>query len=50
MTAVGHDATSVGRHRWAWACVDLDAVVHNVATVRAAVAPAAGWVVVKADG
>ena len=36
--------------RWAWAEVDLDAVVHNVAVLRAAVSPAAVWAVVKADG
>ncbi|MEX1104980.1 MAG: alanine racemase [Ilumatobacteraceae bacterium] len=36
--------------RWAWAEVDLAAVAHNVGIVRAAVAPASVWVVVKADG
>jgi alanine racemase len=36
--------------RWAWAEVDLDAVRHNVGVLRAAVAPAALWAVVKADG
>jgi alanine racemase len=36
--------------RWAWAEIDLDAVAHNVAAVRAAAAPAAVWAVVKADG
>ena len=37
-------------HRWAWADVDLDAVRHNVAHLRATVAPAQVWAVVKADG
>lgn len=36
--------------RWAWAEIDLDAVAHNVRTLRERVAPAAVWVVVKADG
>ena len=36
--------------RPAWADVDLDAVVHNVRLLRRAVAPAAVWSVVKADG
>jgi alanine racemase len=36
--------------RWAWAEVDLDAVEHNVRALRASVAPAALWAVVKADG
>jgi alanine racemase len=36
--------------RWAWAEVDLDAVVHNVRTLRQVVAPSDVWVVVKADG
>jgi alanine racemase len=36
--------------RPAWAEVDLDAVAHNVAQLRRAVAPAAVWSVVKADG
>ena len=36
--------------RWAWADVDLDAVAHNVGVLRAAVAPAGVWAVVKADG
>jgi alanine racemase len=35
--------------RWAWAEVDLDAVAHNVAVFRAAVAPSAVWAVVKAN-
>lgn len=35
--------------RWVWAEVDLDAIAHNVGVVRAAVAPAAVWAVVKAD-
>ena len=36
--------------RWAWAEVDLDAIEHNVRTLRTAVEPAALWAVVKADG
>ena len=36
--------------RWAWAEVDLGAVRHNVAHLRAVVAPAELWAVVKADG
>ncbi|MEP7204115.1 MAG: alanine racemase [Ilumatobacteraceae bacterium] len=36
--------------RWAWADIDLDAVRHNVAVLRAAAAPAQVWAVVKADG
>jgi alanine racemase len=36
--------------RWAWAEIDLDAVEHNVRVLRAAVAPAEVWAVVKADG
>ena len=36
--------------RWAWAEIDLDAVAHNVAVLREAVAPSAVWAVVKADG
>ncbi len=39
-----------GTGRWAWAEIDLDAVAHNVGLLRAAAAPAAVWVVVKADG
>ena len=39
-----------GADRWAWAEIDLGAVAHNVAVLRAAVAPAAVWAVVKADG
>jgi len=35
--------------RWAWAEVDLAAVAHNVGIVRAQIAPAALWAVVKAD-
>ncbi|MFN8020915.1 MAG: alanine racemase [Acidimicrobiales bacterium] len=35
--------------RWAWAEVDLDAIAHNIGVVRAAVAPADVWAVVKAD-
>jgi alanine racemase len=36
--------------RWAWADVDLDAIVHNVEHLRSVVAPSAVWAVVKADG
>ena len=36
--------------RWAWADIDLDAIAHNVRTLASLVAPAAPWVVVKADG
>ena len=36
--------------RWAWAEIDLDAIGHNVEVLRQAVAPAAVWAVVKADG
>ena len=36
--------------RWARAEVDLDAIRHNVETLRARVAPAALWAVVKANG
>ncbi len=36
--------------RWAWAEVDLDAIEHNVRTLRTAAEPAALWAVVKADG
>lgn len=36
--------------RWAWAEIDLDAVRHNVQTIRERVAPAAVWAVVKANG
>lgn len=36
--------------RWAWVEVDLDAIVHNIRAMRAAVAPADVWAVVKADG
>ncbi len=35
--------------RWAWAEIDLDAIAHNVAVLRAAVSPADVWAVVKAD-
>ena len=35
--------------RWAWADVDLDAIAHNVRTLREAVAPAEVWAVVKAN-
>ena len=37
-------------NRWAWAEIDLDAIRHNVAEIRRAVAPSAVWAVVKADG
>ena len=40
------DATT----RWAWVDVDLDAIRHNVEHLRAVVAPAALWSVVKAGG
>jgi len=36
--------------RWAWAEIDLHALAHNVRVMRATVAPAAVWAVVKADG
>jgi alanine racemase len=36
--------------RWAWVDVDLDAIRHNVAVLRATVAPSDVWVVVKANG
>ena len=36
--------------RWAWAEVDLAAVRHNVRWLRAVVAPADVWAVVKANG
>ncbi len=39
---------SVGR--WAWAEIDPDAIRHNVEVLAATVAPAAVWVVVKANG
>lgn len=35
--------------RWAWADVDLAAITHNVHQLRETVAPAAVWVVVKAN-
>lgn len=35
--------------RWAEAVVDLDAIAHNLETLRAHVAPGAVWAVVKAD-
>jgi alanine racemase len=38
------------RTRWAWAEIDLDAIRHNVATLRAAVSPSGTWAVVKANG
>jgi alanine racemase len=42
--------TSTAIDRWAWAEIDLDAVEHNVGALTDAVAPAAVWAVVKADG
>lgn len=36
--------------RWAWADVDLDAIVNNVEYLRSVVAPSAVWAVVKANG
>jgi alanine racemase len=45
---VTHRSCPAGRP--AWAEVDLEAVAHNVGVVRRAVAPAAVWSVVKADG
>lgn len=36
--------------RWAWAAVDLDAVEHNVRSLRRVAAPSGLWAVVKADG
>jgi alanine racemase len=36
--------------RWAWADVDLDAIVHNIEHLRSVVAPSAVWAVVKANG
>jgi len=43
---------SSGPHggRWAWAEIDVGAVAHNVGVLRATVAPASIWAVVKADG
>ncbi len=35
--------------RWAWANVDLDAYAHNLAVLKAMVAPSGVWAVVKAD-
>jgi alanine racemase len=42
--------TSADPDRWAWAEIDLSALDHNIGVLRAAVAPAALWAVVKADG
>jgi alanine racemase len=39
-----------GDLRWAWAEIDLDAVRHNIRTIRERVAPSAVWAVVKANG
>ena len=36
--------------RWAWIEIDLDAIRHNIAHLRAVADPAAVWAVVKADG
>lgn len=36
--------------RWSWAEIDLDAVRHNIRTIRERVAPSAVWAVVKANG
>lgn len=36
--------------RWGWAQIDVDAVRHNIVQLRAVVAPAQVWAVVKADG
>lgn len=36
--------------RWAWIEIDLDAIRHNIAHLRAVSGPAAVWAVVKADG
>jgi alanine racemase len=36
--------------RWAWAEIDVAAVQHNIAHLRAVAAPAQVWAVVKADG
>lgn len=35
--------------RWAWVSVDLDAYAHNIAVLKAMVAPSGMWAVVKAD-
>jgi alanine racemase len=40
----------VNEPRWAWADIDLDAIRHNVETIRATIAPSALWAVVKANG
>ena len=37
-------------NRWAWVEIDLDAVAHNVRTLRSIIAPAALSAVVKANG
>ena len=46
----GTDAGPAAGDRWAWAAVDLDAIVHNVRSVLTAVRPAGVRAVVKADG
>jgi len=45
-----NDAVDDDPERWAWADVDLDAIEHNVALLRRAVAPSDLWAVVKANG
>lgn len=50
MSASATDAVATLAARWAWAEVDLGAIAHNVRTLAAIAAPAAPWVVVKADG
>jgi alanine racemase len=42
--------SSASTDRWAWAQIDLTAITHNIEVLRAAVAPAQVWAVVKADG
>ncbi|MGA1035018.1 MAG: alanine racemase, partial [Ilumatobacteraceae bacterium] len=42
--------TQLAPHRWTWVDVDLDAIAGNVAALVEIAAPAAVWVVVKADG
>ncbi|MEO5900759.1 MAG: alanine racemase [Ilumatobacteraceae bacterium] len=43
-------SSSSGGGRWAWAEVDLAAIAHNVAVLRATAAPSEVWAVVKANG
>ncbi len=48
---VSAGSSAAAQHdRWAWARIDLDAIRHNIVQLRAAVAPADVWAVVKADG